>query len=52
MRTNDLTLKGTWEFQTNLVGKVGGEPENWDKTRKKDLTEINFKKIYNKYGAS
>ena len=23
----------------NLVGNTGGEPENWDKARKKDLTE-------------
>ena len=38
-QTKDLTLKGTWEFQTNLVGKDGGEPKNWDKARKKDLTE-------------
>ena len=37
-QTKDLTLKGTWEFQINLVGKTGGEPENWDKARKKDLT--------------
>ena len=22
----------------NLVGKTGGEPEHWDKARKKDLT--------------
>ena len=27
-QTKDLTLKETWEFQTNLVGKTGGEPEN------------------------
>ena len=33
-----MTLKGTWEFQKNLVGKAG-ELENWDKVRKKDLTE-------------
>ena len=31
-------MKGTWDFQTNLVGKTGGEPEHWDKARKKDLT--------------
>ena len=31
-------MKGTWEFQKNLVGKAG-ELENWDKVRKKDLTE-------------
>ena len=37
-QTKDLTLKGTWEFQTNLVGKTGGESEQWDKARKKDLT--------------
>ena len=33
-----MTLKGTWDFQTNLVGKTGEEPEHWDKARKKDLT--------------
>ena len=32
-----MTLKKTWEFQTNLVGKNEEEPENWDKARKKDL---------------
>ena len=37
-QTKDLILKGTWEFQTNLVGKTEGKPENWDKARKKDLT--------------
>ena len=36
-QTKDLTLKGTWEFQTNLVGKAGGESEYWDKARKKDF---------------
>ena len=35
----DFTLKGTWEFQTNLEGKTWGDPENWDNGRKKDLTE-------------
>ena len=34
----DLTLKGTWKFHTNLVGKIGDESERWDKARKKDLT--------------
>ena len=38
-QTKDFTLKGTWEFQTNLEGKTEGEPENWDKARKKNLTE-------------
>ena len=33
-----MTLKETWDFQTNLVGKTGGEPKHWDKARKKDLT--------------
>ena len=37
-QTKDLTLKGTCEFQTNLVGNTGGDSEYWDKTRKKDLT--------------
>ena len=37
-QTKDLTLKGTWEFQTNLVGKTEGESGQWDKARKKDLT--------------
>ena len=31
-------MKGTWEFQTNLVGKTEGKPDIWDKARKKDLT--------------
>ena len=35
----DCTLKGIWEFQTNLEGKTWGDPKNWDKARKKDLTE-------------
>ena len=38
-QTKDFTLKGTWEFQTNLEGKIGGDQENWDKARKKYLTE-------------
>ena len=38
-QTKDFTLKGTWEFQTNLEGKTWGDPENWDNARKKDLTE-------------
>ena len=25
----------------NLVGKIGGKPENWDKARNKDLTVNN-----------
>ena len=37
-QTKNLTLKETWEFQTNLVGKTGGESENLDKARKKYLT--------------
>ena len=40
-QTKDFTLKRTWEFHTNLEGKTEGEPENWDKVRKKDLTEKN-----------
>ena len=38
-QTKYFTLKGTWEFHTNLKEKTGGEPEKWDKARKKDLTE-------------
>ena len=33
-----LTLKGTWDFQTNLVGKNGDESGIWDRAVKKDLT--------------
>ena len=33
-----MTLKGTWAFQTNLVGKIVGDSEYWDKARKKDWT--------------
>ena len=40
-QTKDLILKGTWEFQTNMVGKTGGDSEFWDKARKKDLTVKN-----------
>ena len=36
-QTKDLTLKGTWDFQTKLVEKTGDELERWDKARKKDL---------------
>ena len=39
--TKDLTLKETWEFHTNLVGKLGDKSERWDKVRKKDLTVNN-----------
>ena len=46
-QTNDLTLKGTWDFQTKLVGKVGYESKRWDKTKKKDLTVNNLKEDKN-----
>ena len=36
-----LTLKGTWEFHTNLVGKSGDKSGIWDKVIKKDLTMNN-----------
>ena len=36
-----MTLKETWEFHTNLVGKLGDKSERWDKVRKKDLTVNN-----------
>ena len=36
-----MTLKGTWDFQTKLVGKAGEELERWEKARKKDLTVDN-----------
>ena len=36
-----LTLKGTWEFHTNLVGKNGDKSGIWDKAIKKDLTVNN-----------
>ena len=37
-QTKDLTLKGTWEFHTNLVEKSGDKSGVWDKAIKKDLT--------------
>ena len=40
-QTKDLTLKGTWEFHTNLVGKCGEKSSIWDKAKKKDLTVNN-----------
>ena len=36
-QTKALTLKGTWDFHTNLVGKNGDESGIWDKVVKKDL---------------
>ena len=40
-QTKALTLKGTWGFHTNLVGKNGDESGIWDKAVKKDLTVNN-----------
>ena len=42
-QAKDLTLKGTWDFQTKLVEKEGIESERWDKTKKKNLTINNPK---------
>ena len=42
-QTKALTLKGTWDFHTNLVGKNGDESDIWDKAGKKDLTVNNPK---------
>ena len=37
-QTKVLTLKGTWDFHTNLEGNKGDESGVWDKAVKKDLT--------------
>ena len=34
---NDLTLKGTWDFQTKLVEGKGTRPKWLDKTKKKNF---------------
>ena len=36
-QTKALTLKGTWEFHTNLVEKSGDKSDIWEKAIKKDL---------------
>ena len=40
-QTKALTLKGTWQFHTNLVRKNGDKPGIWDKAIKKNLTVNN-----------